>query len=350
MGFLANIFAYPFDFLFNTLGLNYLLTLFLFALLMKLILFPFGIKQQKNSLKQAKLRPKEIAIRNKYKGRNDKATQQKLNEEIMRLYQEEHYNPASGCLPMLLQLPILLALYGVITRPITYLSGLSAPALEKVAKVFQDTKATSEIAFLNKMDPAALEAGTFDRLSELKDSFSLGSLDLSVIPSEKWGIYILIPVLTFVFSFLSTKLIRKFSYQPQMNNSNKASMSIMDFLMPLLSVYISVIMPAAIGIYWMFQNILSIAQQYILYKMYPIPEVTEEQIKEAERQLKGKSNGRKNVTLSDDYYDDYDKTPAGDKSKRSRRDGIMSSRKAGISPKVKEMYKNGTRLTARKKI
>lgn len=76
---------------------NYMLTLVLFALFIKLILFPFGIKQQKNTLKQAKLRPMEMAIRKKYAGRNDRATQEKLNNELMQLYQQENFNPASGC-------------------------------------------------------------------------------------------------------------------------------------------------------------------------------------------------------------------------------------------------------------
>ena len=100
--------------IFDSVTGSYLLALFIFALLVKLILLPFGIKQQKNSIKQAHVRPKEMAIRNKYKGRNDQRTQQKMNNEIMELYQQEGYNPASGCLPLLIQLPIILLLYKVL--------------------------------------------------------------------------------------------------------------------------------------------------------------------------------------------------------------------------------------------
>lgn len=357
MDFISNIFAYPFRWIFNLMGHDYLLTLFIFALLMKLILFPFGIKQQKNSLKQAKLRPREMAIRNKYKGRNDKATQQKLNEEIMKLYQEENFNPMSGCFPMLLQLPILFALYGVITKPLTYVLQMDKDVVSKIMKAL---KSTSEIGAINQINTGKVVEGLskadVDSIKALSDSFSYGSFDLSIMPqSDLWSIYILIPILTFVFSFASTKLIRKFTFQPQTNQdaSTKASMNIMDFMMPLLSVYISVIMPSAIGIYWMFQNILSVVQQFALYKMYPIPAITEEEIKEAELQLKGKSkeNKKKNVVLSDDYYDDYDKTEKTDKSGNyPKNEGVMSKRKKGISPKVLKMYKNGTRLRAKKKI
>ncbi len=76
---------------------NYAVALFLFALILQIILFPLGIKQQKNSVKQASLRPKEMAIRKKYAGRTDKPTQQKLNQEIMELYQRENLNPVGGC-------------------------------------------------------------------------------------------------------------------------------------------------------------------------------------------------------------------------------------------------------------
>ncbi|MBO4343136.1 MAG: membrane protein insertase YidC, partial [Clostridia bacterium] len=104
---------------------NYMFTLVLFAVFVKLILFPLGIKQQKTSLKQAKVRPMETAIRKKYAGRNDKATQQKMQQEIMELYKTENVNPAAGCLPLLIQMPILFGLYSVIVNPLKYIAGLS---------------------------------------------------------------------------------------------------------------------------------------------------------------------------------------------------------------------------------
>ena len=115
---------------------NYMLTLVVFAIFIKLILFPFGIKQQKNSLKQARLRPMEMVIRKKYAGRNDKATQQKLNQEIMELYQSENFNPMSGCLPLLIQMPILFGLYSVIVNPLRYISGLGKQIVDILTGVF----------------------------------------------------------------------------------------------------------------------------------------------------------------------------------------------------------------------
>ena len=70
-------------------GGNFLVGLIVFAIIIKVVLLPFGIKQQKNSIRQAKMRPKEMAIRKKYAGRTDKATQQKMQNEIMEMYQKE---------------------------------------------------------------------------------------------------------------------------------------------------------------------------------------------------------------------------------------------------------------------
>lgn len=366
---ISPVFGWLFKILYGFSQQNYLLTLFLFAVIMKVVLLPFGIKQQKNSVKQARLRPKEMAIRNKYKGRNDKATQQKQSEEIMKLYQEENVSPMAGCLPMLIQLPILFALYGVIVNPITYLSAHSGVS-QKLADAYRlafELKANAPAAQIDiikaiSQTPEKIAAHFSGEgftqiaadLSEIADSFTVFGIDLIEHASFTWPL-VLIPILTFVFSFASTKVIRKFTYQPTAGDaSTQASMSMMDWMMPLLSVYISFQFAAAIAVYWMFQNILSAAQQILLFKLYPVPAVTEEQIKEAELQLKGKSkqNKKKDVIADDYVVDDYDKTVETDKSgvRNGKKDGVMSSRKAGISPKVKAIYKNGKTLKARKKI
>ena len=94
-------------------GGSYALALLLYALLFKLLFLPFGIKQQKNQIKMAKLAPKIALIKAKYRGRTDQPTMQKQQQEIMELQQKEGYNPFSGCLPLLLQMPIIIFLYSV---------------------------------------------------------------------------------------------------------------------------------------------------------------------------------------------------------------------------------------------
>ena len=99
---------------------DYLWALLLFALIVEIILLPLSIKQQKSQIQMAKVKPKELAIREKYQGRNDKVTQQKMSLEIQEMYQQSGYNPLSGCLPLLIQLPIILILFAIVRQPITY--------------------------------------------------------------------------------------------------------------------------------------------------------------------------------------------------------------------------------------
>ena len=111
-------------------GNNYVIALFFFALLLQIVLFPLGIKQQKSQITMAKLRPKEMAIRKKFAGRTDRPTQQKMNMEIQQLYADNGYNPLSGCLPLLIQLPIIVALFAVVRNPITYTVNLGGNELD----------------------------------------------------------------------------------------------------------------------------------------------------------------------------------------------------------------------------
>lgn len=315
LDFLGGIIAYPFRWI-DAISPNYVITLILFAILMKIILFPFSIKQQKNSVKQAKLRPYETIIRRKYEGKTDNESKQKMNQEIMELYQKEGYNPASGCLPMLLQLPILLSLYQVIIKPATFLLQFPKEIITKLGEAAKliDGKAVTEIVQINKVlsaDTSVLEADAAKQVAELlatevavkgetvsvqaafenlKNSFDIFGINLMDTPTLGFNLLIIIPILVLIFSWGSMKLTRKFTYQPSVgqDNATKSSMFMMDITMPLMSAWICFMTPAAIGIYWIIQNILGVVQQYALYKMFPIPPVTEEDMKEAERVMRGK--------------------------------------------------------------
>ena len=137
---------------------NYALALLIFTFIMNLLLFPFGILQQKNTLRQAKLRPKEMAIRNRYAGRDDKVTQQKMQQEVMKLYQEENYNPASGCLPMILQLVIIFSLYGVIQAPLTNVSDFTKEEISDMGKAVVQLYHEGELDDITGRAKTAIEA------------------------------------------------------------------------------------------------------------------------------------------------------------------------------------------------
>ena len=117
---------------------NYFLALLLFAIVMQILLLYFSIKQQKNNVQQAKLAPKTAAIRKKYAGRNDAQTQQKMQEELQAMYQKENFSPFGGCLPMLIQLPIILALYQIVIDPLHYVLG-QAPGISNALALYYTT-------------------------------------------------------------------------------------------------------------------------------------------------------------------------------------------------------------------
>ncbi len=292
-------------------GGYYLFGLFLFALLVKLILLPFGIKQQKTSIKQAKMRPKEMAIRKKYKGRTDKVTQQKMQNEIMELYQRENYNPMSGCLPLLIQMPVIIILYNVIINPLKHICGWTAEQISAIgthlglAENVLKTLSSRDISLIEYMTPdkhaainEALAAAELEAVDfSLIPNFTMGAFDLSAQPAF-WNWLLLVPVLTFVFQFVASKIQRKFTFQPGMgqDQQTKSTLMVMDIMLPAMTTLIAFKVPAAIGIYWMFNNILGVVQTIILHKIMPLPSCTEEDIKAAERELAGKAP--KNVQAS----------------------------------------------------
>lgn len=329
---------------------NYAIALFIFALVLQIVLFPLGIKQQKNSVKQASLRPKEMAIRKKYAGRNDKPTQQKLNEEIMELYQRENFNPMGGCLPMLIQLPILFSLYNVVISPLKYICGFGAETIKNIQlkvyeilqaagtegfEAFADGKTVSQINLITKMRELGLtnfvgENGQAITESMLPD-FTIfgGKLDLSMIPIQHlWSILLLIPALTLVVTYGSTWISRKLMYNPNPEAQNDISMKIMNLSMPLLSVYISFTVPATIGLYWIFRSILGVLQQLALSKMFPIPKFSEEDYKAAEREANFKAlskNQQKKQKVRSLHHiddDDYEQPEQPVDKKPQLKDGV----------------------------
>lgn len=291
---------------------NYALALLLFALAMQIILLPLGIKQQKNMVKQASLRPREMAIRKKYAGRDDAVTKQKLNDEILKLYQEENFNPAGGCLPLLIQMPILISLYNVVTQPLRYLCGLSVEAVSLIKDALTNTFSVTlpatnpEIAMVNHIRELGVEKfwtltntdGAFIDLStkltrDVLPNFNMfgDKFDLSQIPAITWppSWLLLVPILTFVVLIATQKLNKKLTYQSTQAESqqNALSMKMIEWSMPLLSVYFTFRVSAAIGIYWIFRNLLMVLQQFLLCKFMPYPRFTEADFKAAEKSYGG---------------------------------------------------------------
>ena len=290
---------------------NYVLALLLFALAMQILMCPLGIKQQKNMVKQAYLRPKEMAIRKKYAGRNDRATLQKMQNEIMQLQQDAGYSPLSGCLPMIVQMILIFPIYNVAIRPLEYVSKLTGEAcvyLYKLAGISSGSSAQIKlISWLNT--PGNIEsipsgatvtiAGTNTVVNVKEAVMGIGDAmpsvpgNLGIDPIDGFGQsywwLIFIPIVNLALMYLSQFLSKKLQYQNTLQEQQQmGSLKIMMLVLPLITMFVTFNFAAAIGIYWIFRTILSMIQQFILYKAMPYPKFTEEDYKRAEKEMKGK--------------------------------------------------------------
>lgn len=323
---------------------SYMLALFAFALLIEVLMLPLAIYQQKNSIKQARLRPKEMAIKKKYAGRTDNATLQKMRMETQELYQRENFNQMAGCFPLLIQLPIVMALYNVVINPLLYVMRMSGEAITALqyyvttaveqgglGLTLSSNRGTIEYVSLLKEKGLDFFSGLVDFVDggtveaiknlkgngaayfeELEEAFSNGlpnlqalGMNLGKAPIDVFSnhssigewLLILVPVLTFVVYYLSSKLTRKFSYQaPTAADADMGcSYKIMDIVMPAMSTYFAFVVPAAVGTYWMFRSVVGTIERFIIQKAMPYPKFTEEDYKEAEREIMGKAGKRKSA-------------------------------------------------------
>lgn len=300
-------------------GGNYIVGLVIFSLIIEIAMLPMGIKQQKNSIRQASLRPKEIAIRRKYAGREDQATKTKITTEINEMYQREGFNPASGCLPMLLQFPIIIILYNVVVNPLVYVMGFTKSVSEALVtfvntseaaggfgRLINSTRGTIEISSLIKEEGFIGKLSNFQYFSNSAEianaiggseppNFGLFGLNLAKVPSlTEMSLLLIFPVLTFIVYYASMKITRKMTYQPvAADQAAGCSNNIMEIVMPAFSVFISFSVPAALGLYWILKSIFGTISRITISKLMPVPQFTEEDYKAAEKELKrGAKDGR----------------------------------------------------------
>lgn len=329
-----DIFAIPFGYVmqfFNKIsGGHYLISLFLFALAIKLITLPFGIKQQKTQIKGAMLRPKMMMIEKKYAGRNDRVTQQKKQQEMMELQQKEGYSPLSGCLPLLIQFPILIALYRIIRMPLKYCVGLADGVVLKlynalypdnVVETFKKIPDAAHIEMIGQLkeQPDVLREIAGIGVEKLPNYNIFGKINLGLRPAfnvaekldgNKWNLFLLIiPFLCGGLALLTTWLSRKLNdngLNQQMAQQQKTSMFLMNITMPLLQLWIAFGVSGAVGIYWVYTSILGIIQILVLAKVMPLPKYTDEEIRMMQREMK-KNGGPGQRTITGTSVDENGK-------------------------------------------
>ena len=265
---------------------NYGLTIIVFTLLVKLILLPFAIKQQKSSAKMAVVQPQMLEIQKKYA-----KNQQKMNEELAALYAREGYNPTSGCLTLFIQFPIIMGLYDVIYKPLTHVLALGSETLTKATEIATSLGLLPEklysaepyIISAVQNDPAAFEALGADIVSKIQnfDMYFLG-INLGDTPTMAFNALLLIPILSFASQMLMTVISFR-NNNTGSDNPSMAGMKATMYMMPFLSAWICFSVPAGVGMYWIVSSVLSLLQMVVLNKFYNPKEMAEKARIESER-------------------------------------------------------------------
>jgi len=246
----------------------------LFTIAVRLVMLPTSFKQQKTSAKQARLAPKIKEMQAMYKN-----NPQKLQEEQQKLYARENANPMSGCLPLLIQFPVIIGLYSAITKPLMCVLHLSVDKVNQALTLVGLQKAGyGQIDFINQFASlrdkiVASNIFTGSEITELdglsKGAFNFFGLNLLGTPSiTNITVLIIIPILCFVTSMIMSIIMNTTAAQPQAGNG------CMKWGMPLsmsvFSTFIAFSVPGAVGLYWIFSNLASILQTVIMNKYYNI--------------------------------------------------------------------------------
>ncbi|WP_010246656.1 YidC/Oxa1 family membrane protein insertase [Acetivibrio cellulolyticus] len=248
---------------------RYGLAIIIFTVFIKLVLLPLTVKQFKSNAQLQEIQPLIQELQRKYKNDNNK-----LNEEMMKVYAEHKYNPASGCLPLLVQLPILFSLIYVIGQPLTYMLNYSTADINNLLNAVPE-------AMKIKGFYAQIGAVNFHNILNMK---FLG-LDLGLVPTwrpnvlfgPEMGRYlplILIPILSVITTFLSNKLMTAATMKKNNNSSGNdsaqdaaaAMTKNMTLIAPIMTLWVSFQFPAGLGLYWLVGNIFQIFQQLYLNK------------------------------------------------------------------------------------
>lgn len=268
---------------------NYGVAIILFTIVIKALLLPLNIKSQKAMKKQQKIQPIIAQLQQKYA--ND---QQKLQQEMMKVYKENDVSMMGGCLPLLIQMPILIALYQAIQKPLTYMFGVDHKNLteeiitrveglkEAVVAAGDNIGNLSQMSVEQMMQQAQIQisdwAGKIEGVtSDWFINFNFLGMDISRKPSEALNylgdignnlsivLLLLIPVFAVLSAIAQNKITMKLSGQNNAGNEQAQSMSnTMMWMMPLMTGFFTFTLPAGIGLYWIVSGLLQITQQLAL--------------------------------------------------------------------------------------
>ena len=302
MGFISELFGYVLNWLYGLVG-NYGLAIIIFSVLLRVILIPITIKQQKSMKKSAVLQEKMAEIQKKYKNNPEK-----LNQETIELYKTEKMSPFSGCLTSIIQLVIILAVFWLVSQPLTYMKRIDPQIIETYTNEMKENEFNSNNSYVqisvldyaetkyqeieeqlkqeNVENREELETKR-DDYNQLRLNMEFLGIDLSKVPTQSlndWRVYI-IPCLYVLTSFISIRLTTmtqnkkkkkkeeivmengEVKEEPDPMEQMQAMNKSMTYMMPIMSVMIAVIAPLGLALYWLMSNILMIIERLVINKI-----------------------------------------------------------------------------------
>ena len=301
MGAISSVFGYVLNFFYELLN-NYGLAILIFSVLLRLILIPITIKQQKSMKKSAEVQEKMKDIQAKYKNNPEK-----LNQETINLYKTEKMSPFSGCLTGILQIIIILSVFWLVSQPLTYMKNLKDTEIYKEYKEKVDQDSGIRYKEIGIIDLAESEYKDIENqlqqenvenreelekrkeeVNKLRINMQFLGLDLSKVPMQSlndWRVYI-IPVLYIITSFVSIKITmnaqnkekakknkdvivqdEEKTKEDELTESMGQMNNTMLYMTPIMSISIAAIAPLGLALYWLVSNILMIFERLIINKI-----------------------------------------------------------------------------------
>ncbi len=307
ISFFSNIFGYVLNIIYEIVK-NYGLAIILFSILLKILLLPLTIKQQKTLKKSQKMQVELKEIQDKYSNNPEK-----LNQEMMDLYKRENLSPFSGCLSSIVQIILLLAMFYLVSKPLTYMKKLDTDEINSYKEAIVQEEGENSVSttypeisivkYINnkidnseetvvenidntteiyendttKTEVVEVEENKLDIKEDLYINMNFLGVDLSSIPKDNykdWKVFI-IPLLYIVSSCISIKMTqvqtKKKDQKDEENKNAEPDMTeqmnkSMTWMMPILAVSVSLVAPLGLALYWLVNNILMIIERIVIDK------------------------------------------------------------------------------------
>lgn len=292
--FFANIFGYLLQLVYHLVN-NYGLAIISFTVVIKILLLPLSIKQQRSMKKSAELNEKMKVLQFKYK--NDP---EKLNQEMMNLYKSENMSPFSGCLTSIVQFLLLISIFYLVRSPLTYMEKIPTENINNyvqqlkddgktISQVYPEIDVIRDYEFLKEKNPED------ENVEKANIQMNFLGLDLSKIPQQNMSDYTvyIIPILYILSSFISIRMTTAMQEKqnkkkqeekevkidgttgqelvPQEENNEMDAVmqtnKMMSWMMPIMSISIAFVAPLGLALYWLMSNILMIAERLVLNKI-----------------------------------------------------------------------------------